>query len=452
MSTILHTEIHNWWDGKVIIDEIKEFTDSRGSVFETWRTDEEKYEEWTPKMCYSSFTKPYIMRGPHQHTNQCDYFFTYKNKMVYHLYNPETKEMKIYNTDPSKIIRVKVAPPIIHSYRNLESKEILTSNFPSSLFMGENKKEEIDEIRHEHVCEKNKNFIVFGSKGRLGKALTKYLFDNMEFHKHNVIPIDLKIKDNDELLSVFNDIDVCLKDEKGNLVKRDVVFINCSGFSNVQAAGKFKDVVTWVNSEMPISISTECAKREWKTVHFSSDYVYQSIASGDFYDELGEYTKSKILMEDLIKRASKAKTNNTLIIRIANLYSTDAEDTHTIVGKLQRLSAGGKEKIKIVDNTLIMPTNVERLAKVVYEILTTHKQNNLSFINVVPDEVYKLEDFLCCFYGVSKERLKIREKKLNNWENLFIDSEDAKKIILHSNAQDILDVIGNMNSCSQNTV
>ena len=117
-NTVTHKEVFNWWDGKVIIDELKEFSDDRGMVTELWRVDDNKsYTDptRTSVMSYWSLTKPFVRRGPHQHENQCDFFISFKNNMVYEFTNVDTNEQKFFITDPSKIYRVKVDTPIVHA-------------------------------------------------------------------------------------------------------------------------------------------------------------------------------------------------------------------------------------------------------------------------------------------------------------------------------------------------
>jgi dTDP-4-dehydrorhamnose 3,5-epimerase len=473
-TTVGHKEIHNWWDGKVIIDEVREYTDQRGSLIETWRTDEDKYKDSTPKMCYSSFTNPYIMRGPHQHADQTDWFYTYKNKMVYHLYNPETKEMKFHFTDPTKVTRVKVAPPIIHSYRNLENSQIFTSNFPTSLFMGEDKKETIDEIRHEHKFANNKTYVILGANGRLGKAITKQFFDNMGFHSYDVIPINRKLNCLQDIHQMSAELDTAFRDEQKFKHNKDVCVINCAAFANVQEADKYKDLVEWTNVQMPFHLATECSKRDWRFIQFSSDYVYQRVNDGDFYAELGAYTQSKIRMEDLFLRAPDERIRTTHILRVCNLYSDDPTDCHNVVGKFNKIvnamkSGSANEKIRVVDWTYVLPTNVKYVAKMLYQGLVEgeYRYHNfypkysfekyslagsrLNIANVVPDRRYGLVNFVKKFFGVTDDKIDIKENVLSDWTQSFEECStshnwhQAAKIELKVDENDIIELIKKMN-------
>jgi len=440
MNTVNHKEICNWWDGKVIIDEVREYVDSRGSLIETWRTDDGKYKDCTPKMSYSSFSLPYVMRGPHQHKDQTDWFYTFKNKMVYHLYNPETQEMKLHFTDPTKITRVKVAPPIIHSYRNLENHQIFTSNFPTSLFMGENKKEEIDEVRFEHKCVDNNTFVILGANGRLGKAITNRFFEGMGFHEYDVVPVDRKLNSLEEIVKLFSELDNAFKDEKTHRHERKICVINCCAFSNVQEAGKYKEIVEWVNTQMPFQLATECSKRDWKFIQFSSDYVYQSVRRNNFYAELGEYTLSKQKMERLFRECPSERVKTTLMVRVANLYSDDVNDGHTVIGKFNKIVSGlgttGTEKVRVVKDTFVMPSNVKYIADIIYKMVTTMGdasfysqigRKNFNFwikdefcaINLVPTSRYSLENFVTKFFNVDKKDIDMKECQIYDWTSEF---------------------------------
>ena len=186
-NTVPFKTVENWWNGKVIIDEIKTYDDTRGMVSEVWRCDDGF--GINSKQCYISETEAYVQRGAHEHLSQCDFFISWKNTMVYQMYNPETKEMKIFITDKTKITRVFVDLGIIHSYRNLSEQKAFTMNFPTSLFKGEGKMEEIDEIRHEERFKDTDVYIILDANSDKGSKIMKEYFQNMGEHKYDVIPI-----------------------------------------------------------------------------------------------------------------------------------------------------------------------------------------------------------------------------------------------------------------------
>ena len=50
----------------------------------------------------------------------------------------------------SQPMAVIIPPGVVHAYRNVGSEPGLVFNAANKLYRGEGKKEEIDEIRHEH--------------------------------------------------------------------------------------------------------------------------------------------------------------------------------------------------------------------------------------------------------------------------------------------------------------
>lgn len=139
----------------VIIKDIKKHSDERGWLIELFRQDEIK-EGIYPVMSYISMTLPSVVRGPHEHTEQTDYFvflgpsnfklllwdnrphsLSFKNKM----------ELIVGEDNPKLVI---IPPGIVHAYKNIGKKPGLVLNFPNRLYAGWGKKEKVDEIRYEN--------------------------------------------------------------------------------------------------------------------------------------------------------------------------------------------------------------------------------------------------------------------------------------------------------------
>jgi dTDP-4-dehydrorhamnose 3,5-epimerase len=132
----------------------RKFVDERGWLTELFRNDELE-PEFNPTMAYISITKPGILRGPHEHVDQADLFCwvgpgdfkvslwdnrptspTYRNRM----------ELMFGANAPGSLI---VPKGVVHCYRCVSSVDGWVINCPNQLFMGTNKLEAIDEIRHE---------------------------------------------------------------------------------------------------------------------------------------------------------------------------------------------------------------------------------------------------------------------------------------------------------------
>ena len=139
----------------VLIKKLTKYTDERGCLVETFREDT-LHDRLKPAMSYVSFTKPGIARGPHEHKKQTDLFcFIGPGSFLIKLWD-NRKESKTFGYCMKVIggednpIRVVVPPGVVHGYKNI-SKEVdgMVLNYPNKLYRGCNKKEEVDEIRHE---------------------------------------------------------------------------------------------------------------------------------------------------------------------------------------------------------------------------------------------------------------------------------------------------------------
>lgn len=139
----------------VVIYPLKKFVDERGWLAELFRHDEIN-EEFYPAMAYISVTEPLVQRGPHEHVDQADLFCfigtgNFKMRMWDNRADSPTfrKMMTLFvgADNPQAVI---VPKGVVHAYKNFSTIEKgVVINCPNRLFMGEGKREEIDEIRHE---------------------------------------------------------------------------------------------------------------------------------------------------------------------------------------------------------------------------------------------------------------------------------------------------------------
>jgi dTDP-4-dehydrorhamnose 3,5-epimerase len=139
----------------IIIKKLIKNEDNRGWLIELFRKDMTD-DYLSPEMSYISLTYPGIVRGPHEHLEQTDYFCflgsifklvlwdnrkesaTYKNKMS-------------LNMGENDYIIVIVPPGIVHAYKNTGNKPGFVINLPNKLYAGWGKKEKVDEIRYENT-------------------------------------------------------------------------------------------------------------------------------------------------------------------------------------------------------------------------------------------------------------------------------------------------------------
>ncbi len=139
----------------VVVKILGKYSDQRGWLIETFRNDE-LLTEFHPVMSYISMTNPQVARGPHEHVEQADLFAfigpsTFKIYLWDNRKDSSTYLHKMIITagedEPKSIL---VPPGIVHAYKNIGNELGMVTNYPNRLFMGLEKKEKVDEIRHEN--------------------------------------------------------------------------------------------------------------------------------------------------------------------------------------------------------------------------------------------------------------------------------------------------------------
>lgn len=138
----------------VLVRDLRKFVDERGWLAELFRHDE-LAEEFYPAMAYISSTQPGVTRGPHEHVDQADLFcFIGPSNFKIRLWDNRT-DSETYNHVMTLFVgednprSVLVPKGVVHAYRNVGHVPGIVINCPNRLYMGEAKREEIDEIRHE---------------------------------------------------------------------------------------------------------------------------------------------------------------------------------------------------------------------------------------------------------------------------------------------------------------
>ena len=138
----------------VLVYPLKKYNDDRGWLAELFRHDELE-NEFYPVMSYISFTRPGVQRGPHEHVDQADLFcFLGPSTFKLRLWD-NRKDSPTYNNVMTLFVgednakAVVVPKGVVHGYKNIGSADGMVINCPNRLYMGEGKREPIDEIRHE---------------------------------------------------------------------------------------------------------------------------------------------------------------------------------------------------------------------------------------------------------------------------------------------------------------
>lgn len=138
----------------VIVRPLNRYDDSRGWLTELFRSDELP-AEFLPVMAYISSTRPGITRGPHEHVDQADLFCflgpsNFKLRMWDNRADSPTyrkvKTLVAGEDDPHVVV---VPKGVVHAYRNIGDKDGIVINCPNRLYRGDQRHDEVDEIRHE---------------------------------------------------------------------------------------------------------------------------------------------------------------------------------------------------------------------------------------------------------------------------------------------------------------
>lgn len=138
----------------VVVKNLTKYVDDRGWLTEVFRHDELE-QDYFPVMGYVSMTNVDVARGPHEHVAQSDNFaFLGPSNFKIYLWD-NRKDSATYGVRqivyagedaPKSII---IPPGVVHAYKNVGGKQGMVLNYPNRLFAGKEKREPVDEIRHE---------------------------------------------------------------------------------------------------------------------------------------------------------------------------------------------------------------------------------------------------------------------------------------------------------------
>lgn len=138
----------------VVIKRLSKYHDSRGWLVELFR-DDEWPDEFHPAMSYISSTLPGVTRGPHEHVDQADLFcFLGPSSFKLRMWDnrPESETFmtvmtEVYGQENPAVVLIPKG--VVHAYRNVGDVDGIVVNCPNRLYRGIDRKDPIDEIRHE---------------------------------------------------------------------------------------------------------------------------------------------------------------------------------------------------------------------------------------------------------------------------------------------------------------
>jgi dTDP-4-dehydrorhamnose 3,5-epimerase len=133
---------------------LRKYTDDRGWLAELFRKDALS-EEFYPAMSYISYTRPGMQRGPHEHADQADLFcFIGPSNFELRMWDnredsPTFNSMLTLLVGEDNPMAVLVPKGVVHGYKNVGTVDGMVINCPNRLYMGEDRRHPLDEIRHE---------------------------------------------------------------------------------------------------------------------------------------------------------------------------------------------------------------------------------------------------------------------------------------------------------------
>jgi dTDP-4-dehydrorhamnose 3,5-epimerase len=138
----------------VVVRQIRKYIDDRGWLAELFR-DDELSPELQPVMSYLSLSAAGVTRGPHEHVHQTDLFcFVGPSNFKLRLWDnrptspTHNNVMTVYGGVDAPL-SVLVPAGVVHGYRNVGAETGAVINCPNRLYMGEGRRQPVDEIRHE---------------------------------------------------------------------------------------------------------------------------------------------------------------------------------------------------------------------------------------------------------------------------------------------------------------
>lgn len=137
----------------VIIKKIETFHDDRGWLTEVFRNDEFNHK---PVMAYVSETKSGVIRGPHEHKHQSDFFSFLSGEFILYLWDNrqgaknyrKLEKIEVGGKNASSVV---IPPGVVHAYKCVSDHPGLIINLPDALYKGKGKNDDVDEVRWEVI-------------------------------------------------------------------------------------------------------------------------------------------------------------------------------------------------------------------------------------------------------------------------------------------------------------
>jgi dTDP-4-dehydrorhamnose reductase len=202
----------------------------------------------------------------------------------------------------------------------------------------------------------NKNILVTGANGQLGKEFRVLANSNPQYNFLFTAREELAIEDTEALQQYFADhtINYC---------------INCAAYTAVDKAETEQDAAFLINATAVGNLAAVCEKFKVQLIHVSTDYVFDGTGKRpyketDTTNPVGVYSQSKLQGEILALQYNPS----AIIIRTSWVYSSFGNNFVKTILRLMK----ERESINVVNDQTGCPTYAADLAQCILKIVEKH--------------------------------------------------------------------------------
>tara|TARA_B100000886_G_C20414006_1_gene488432 strand:+ start:130 stop:1020 length:891 start_codon:yes stop_codon:yes gene_type:complete len=271
--------------------------------------------------------------------------------------------------------------------------------------------------RYNHKNKENKTILLFGSSGRLGKAIYKYLNNN----KTNIQLFTTSR--NDQKSNFYFEVGDIQKLKKIIKETNPDTIINCIGYTDVDKCELKKDIAYKINSIFPEDIikTIKTLDISPKVVHISTDQIYKSNNWSEIGQEmpLNIYSKSKLLGDQNIFKYKKS-----IILRTNFLWNNDKDGP---VSWLKNKCSNNEEFI-LFNDIFYNPVEINFLSSLIYKIIF---RENYGIYNIGSSTFLSKADV---FYKIAMYlNLDLSKAKFDSINSTNLNAERPKNMTISVN-------------------
>ncbi len=196
----------------------------------------------------------------------------------------------------------------------------------------------------------------------------------------------------------------CISKEKPSVV------INAAAYTAVDKAEDDKGTAKAVNATAVGYLAQACRTLDIPLAHISTDYVFDgskecAYLESDTVSPLGVYGETKLEGEALVQ----SECEKHYIFRTSWVFSAHGNN---FVKTMLRLGAE-REELGIVADQRGKPTSAREIARVIYEVLASHKNAWGIYHLAQPNAVTWFDFAQSIFAGAKQQSLPLRVKQVN---------------------------------------